>query len=134
MDTGWLSLFPEEPSQMTTGLKIGMEIPVLQDSLRALQRSRPEGAPSTTPQSDTITGNGRLRIRCPRCSWQPGKKDHWSCLCDYVWNTFDTGGVCPACGKVWEQTQCLRCHQWSRHDTWYGWEDEDKGRGRNLPH
>jgi hypothetical protein len=36
-----------------------------------------------------------------------------------MWNTFDTGGVCPDCGKVWTETQCLSCHRWSRHRAWY---------------
>jgi hypothetical protein len=96
----------------------------------ALQRSRSDTTPSTTPHSDTITGNGRLRIRCPRCAWQPRPHDRWSCLCGHEWNTFDTGGVCPECGKLWEQTQCLRCHEWSRHDTWYMWNGENNDQGR----
>jgi len=36
-------------------------------------------------------------IRCPLCGWSPRKEDLWSCSCGHVWNTFDTGGVCPAC-------------------------------------
>ncbi len=64
-------------------------------------------------------GRGRPRIRCPRCRWEPGKKDRWSCLCGHIWNTFDTGGVCPSCGHAWPDTQCLRCIEWSRHDDWY---------------
>jgi len=37
------------------------------------------------------------RIRCPLCSWSPRKDDRWFCTCGCEWNTFDTGGVCPAC-------------------------------------
>jgi hypothetical protein len=37
------------------------------------------------------------RIRCPLCGWSPRKEDRWSCSCGHEWNTFDTGGVCPAC-------------------------------------
>src|SRR6266852_8293404 len=37
------------------------------------------------------------RIRCPLCGWSPRKDDRWSCSCGHEWNTFDTGGVCPAC-------------------------------------
>jgi hypothetical protein len=98
--------------------------------LWVLQRRWPDSNPTALPQSDTITGNGRLRIRCPRCAWQPRQHDRWSCLCGHQWNTFDTGGVCPECGKLWEQTQCLRCHEWSRHDTWYVWNDENTDPGR----
>ena len=65
-----------------------------------------------------------LRIRCPRCRWQPTREDRWSCLCLHFWNTFDTGGVCPACGRAWQETQCLRCHEWSPHAEWYAEEAE----------
>ena len=41
------------------------------------------------------------------------------CQCLHVWNTFDTRGVCPACGHEWKETQCLRCKAWSKHDDWY---------------
>ena len=36
-------------------------------------------------------------IRCPLCGWSPRKEDQWFCTCGNEWNTFDTGGVCPAC-------------------------------------
>jgi predicted amidophosphoribosyltransferase len=49
------------------------------------------------------------------------------CLCLYVWNTFDTRGVCPACGREWSQTQCPRCKAWSRHEDWYTEEPEPMG-------
>jgi hypothetical protein len=59
------------------------------------------------------------RIRCPRCKWQPRKHDLWQCTCLHLWNTFDTRALCPACGRQWLDTACLRCHQWSPHDAWY---------------
>jgi hypothetical protein len=37
------------------------------------------------------------RIRCPKCKWQPGRRNRWRCDCGHVWNTFDTNGVCPKC-------------------------------------
>jgi hypothetical protein len=46
------------------------------------------------------------RIRCPLCGWSPRKEDKWSCTCGHEWNTFDTGGVCPACLHQWTETQC----------------------------
>ena len=62
------------------------------------------------------------RLRCPRCGWQPGKADRWSCNpngCGHVWNTFDTGGFCPRCNRHWKDTACLRCGEWSAHEDWY---------------
>jgi hypothetical protein len=74
-------------------------------------RARPRSAPDT--------GRGGVRIRCPRCRWEPRDTDLWGCRCGHIWNTFHTGGVCPACHYRWEETQCLRCRQWSPHEDWY---------------
>jgi len=63
--------------------------------------------------------DGRGRIRCPRCGWEPSRDDLWMCSCLHSWNTFETGGVCPACDLRWTETQCLRCAEWSRHEDWY---------------
>lgn len=75
-------------------------------------------------EDDVDTGSkggsgGRRRIRCPRCGWEPGREDLWSCVCGHAWNTFDTAGLCPGCGRQWTDTQCLRCHEWSPHREWY---------------
>ena len=59
------------------------------------------------------------RIRCPLCDWSPRKEDRWCCECGHEWNTFDTGGVCPACLHQWTETQCLSCSRWSPHSDWY---------------
>ncbi|HXV59552.1 MAG TPA: hypothetical protein VEK15_02575 [Vicinamibacteria bacterium] len=64
------------------------------------------------------------RIRCPRCVWEPERDSLWMCTCLYVWNTFDTRGKCPGCGRQWMETCCLRCHEWSPHGDWYADEDE----------
>jgi len=66
---------------------------------------------------------GGPRIRCPRCRWQPRAYSRWSCRCGHVWNTFDTAGLCPACGYQWLWTACPACHVWSPHRDWY--EDPD---------
>ena len=47
------------------------------------------------------------------------KEDHWFCICGNEWNTFDTGGVCPACLHQWAETQCHSCSRWSPHSHRY---------------
>ena len=34
-----------------------------------------------------------------------GKEDRWFCACGHEWNTFDAGGICPACLHHWTETQ-----------------------------
>lgn len=70
----------------------------------------------------------KVEIYCPKCHWEPRQNDRWSCGCGCVWNTFDTGGVCPDCGKAWEQTQCPACGCWSPHCDWYHESGEDPAR------
>lgn len=62
-----------------------------------------------------------MRIACPKCEWEPSAGDRWRCApgCDYVWNTFETMGRCPQCGKQWRETCCLECKKWSPHLDWY---------------
>ena len=64
-----------------------------------------------------------IRIRCPKCNWEPDGKPYWQCSCGHVWDTFSTGGRCPACQKVWEDTKCPGhvggCDKWSPHLDWY---------------
>ena len=59
------------------------------------------------------------RIRCPLCGRTARKDDRWAFSCGHEWNTFDTGGVCPACLQQCTSTQCLSCEQWSAHSNWY---------------
>lgn len=62
-----------------------------------------------------------MRIWCPGCEWKPKPTVRWVCewRCRHWWHTFDTGGVCPACGKVWEVTQCHACRKKYPHADWY---------------
>lgn len=71
--------------------------------------------------TEAVSGNGPTgpRIRCPKCNWSPQAHDVWYCLCGHSWNTFDTGGVCPACLRQWLVTQCLSCKRFSAHSDWY---------------
>lgn len=74
----------------------------------------------TTQEKDVEKqGPSGPRIRCPLCDWSPTSKDLWMCACGHVWNTFDTGGVCPECLHQWASTQCLKCKGWSAHSNWY---------------
>ena len=76
--------------------------------------------PGDLPDTETGgTGGGGGEIRCPLCGWAPAAKDLWMCRCSHLWNTFDTGGVCPGCLYQWTHTQCLACHGWSAHSDWY---------------
>jgi len=59
------------------------------------------------------------RIRCPKCQWSPDPEARWSCRCRHLWNTFQTRGLCPACGYRWTITACLRCGETSPHTEWY---------------
>lgn len=65
-----------------------------------------------------------VHISCPKCSWEPDETCRWKCsVCRTVWNTFETGGQCPACGKTYTDTMCIRskggCQQMSPHADWY---------------
>ena len=76
--------------------------------------------------SDATSGHKSGRIRCPRCQWQPSKADRWACECGCSWNTFDTRGLCPECGKQWLVTQCLSCQEFSLHEDWYADESDPR--------
>jgi hypothetical protein len=62
-----------------------------------------------------------MRIYCPKCHWEPTFFSTWFCddICNHEWNTFDTYGQCPKCGKIWMETQCLECDIFSLHMDWY---------------
>ena len=76
------------------------------------QMPRPaEGPPMPGPSGETI--------RCPKCNWVPHNNDRWGCKCGHIWNTFETGGSCPACRYQWDVTGCLSCGELSAHSDWY---------------
>jgi hypothetical protein len=76
----------------------------------------------TLADIEGASGPTEPRIRCPKCRWAPRAEDRWSCVCGHSWNTFDTGGVCPACQYHWQITMCPRCGEWSPHSEWYAQE------------
>jgi hypothetical protein len=57
--------------------------------------------------------------RCPDCGWVPEALSRWECACGFMWNTFDTRGVCPACSHEHLTTRCLRCLSSRAHGRWY---------------
>lgn len=67
------------------------------------------------------TNDNDAGIRCPSCRWRPTRTDTWACNpgCNYTWNTFETRGECPSCGKRWSSTQCIKCGSWHLHNDWY---------------
>ena len=94
-----------------------MELLVLPLIALLLVRGKDLISPDLTDKLDDH-GSG---VRCPACKWRPARTDTWACNpgCTYVWNTFETRGECPSCGKRWVTTQCTRCGTWSSHDDWY---------------
>jgi hypothetical protein len=57
----------------------------------------PTIAPDRELEEEKRHGPSGPCIRCPLCGWLPCKEDKGFCTCGHEWNTFDTGGVCPAC-------------------------------------
>src|ERR1035441_10916449 len=84
----------------------------------------------TAATIEVTSGRGPMDscIRCPKCRWSPGAEDRWCCNCGHIWNTFDTGGVCPACLHQWQITMCPRCGEWSAHSEWYRSEERRVGK------
>jgi hypothetical protein len=64
-----------------------------------------------------------IRIRCPKCNWEPDGKPYWQCQCGHQFDTFATAGRCPSCSKEWEYTQCVDfaggCNDFAPHMEWY---------------
>jgi hypothetical protein len=65
-----------------------------------------------------------LNISCPKCGREPQESDIWVCdECHTRWNTFQTRGKCPGCGKQFIDTQCSKskggCGQMSLNADWY---------------
>lgn len=78
-------------------------------------------------QGEAMARNGQT-FACPQCTWRVTDDCDWQCSCGHVWNTFHTGGKCPACGHQWKETICLQCHEWSAHTAWYRTSENRNGR------
>lgn len=108
-----------EDSRLRSARLTGRYAMTLDQALLDRRSLVPPEAPVKEQEPSQGGRDGHRRIRCPRCGWEPKPQDRWSCLCGHAWNTFDTRGVCPRCRYVWDDTCCLSCHRWSRHDDWY---------------
>ena len=106
-------LAPAAPPCYNRIMEYLLLLPIVALVLRGKDRLSPE-------LTDNLDDHG-TGVRCPACKWRPAKADAWACNpgCGYVWNTFETKGECPSCGKRWSATQCTKCGTWSQHDDWY---------------
>jgi hypothetical protein len=86
---------------------------------RAARLARFDKTALDKPMGNPMRSPTGLSIRCPKCQWRPGQQTRWSCNCRHLWNTFWTGGQCPACHFQWTVTVCHRCGETSRHSDWY---------------
>ncbi len=63
-------------------------------------------------QDNSLSRQGRKRIRCPLCGWVPDSKPYWMCeKCGEMFDTFKARAHCPnlSCGNSWKDTQCIKC-------------------------
>ena len=52
----------------------------------------------------------RIGFACPRCKNEPPLGAFWKCAtCQQPFDTFQSGGSCPACSARFAVTQCLDC-------------------------
>lgn len=89
------------------------------DLYRRALRNEPFEVRGSTNRAAAETERVLERLACPRCRYSPKSTDRWQCNCGHRWNTFDTHGVCPACGCQWNETACAVCGEWSTHKDWY---------------
>ena len=77
------------------------------------------------PQADADPRYVERGVKCPHCAWIPDGGHHWQCpICEGEhFNTFEQGGQCPDCEKVFEDTSCPRCDHLSPYDWWWPAED-----------
>jgi hypothetical protein len=74
----------------------------------------------------------KIKIYCPKCSYEPKTTDKWVCHCGCIWNTFDTAAKCPACDFQWLSTQCPGCSEWSKHSDWYHVENDKDDDSKSI--
>jgi Zn-dependent protease len=70
-------------------------------SMRGFNHSRALSAALSVPKHE--------QYHCPSCKQSPPAVPLWKCACGTQYDTFATGGACPACGRAFPATQCPRC-------------------------
>lgn len=61
----------------------------------------------------------RPGFACPSCKTAPPLGAYWGCgSCRQPFDTFETRGVCPHCGAVFNKTMCLDCHEQRPMSEW----------------
>jgi hypothetical protein len=54
----------------------------------------------------------RKEFACPSCRMSPPLGAYWKCgNCGQLFDTFQTGAVCPGCAAHYASTMCLSCQQ-----------------------
>jgi Zn-dependent protease len=61
----------------------------------------------------------RQGFACPNCHAAPPMGPVWVCdLCGQNFDSFESGGRCPNCGKLHENTMCVECRTMSPIGAW----------------
>jgi len=61
----------------------------------------------------------RPGFACPSCRTAPPLGAYWGCAaCHQPFDTFETRGVCPHCGAVYNKTMCLDCREQRPMSEW----------------
>jgi peptidase M50-like protein len=61
----------------------------------------------------------REEFTCPSCKASPPRGSFWGCgTCNAVFDTFESGGVCPNCSMHFPQTACPNCGTFSPYSEW----------------
>jgi hypothetical protein len=107
----------------------GSERAIILGSMSAPPLARPVCCFGCQTDQEKSQAPSRSRIRCPLCGWSPRKEDKWFCTCGTCgneWNTFDTGGVYPACLHQWTDIQCLSYSRSRRIPTGIGSDSQSR--------
>jgi len=74
----------------------------------------------------------RPGFACPSCRAAPPLGVYWQCgACGHPFDTFESGAVCPQCGKQFATTACMDCREQHPMSEWvvgsYAWRGANGG-------